>query len=134
MQTETITTDMEETEGLAPGARASDEFSLERTGDRPLIFTGARIGFGTTKSHQSLEWTDVTIYKTAGGSYVADVDRFAVPPAGEFCQAYTYATPEALVGALQDSEGKLDRAAVAACQEAARNDAQFLKGWVERVE
>jgi hypothetical protein len=110
-----------------------DDYSLERTGNRPLTFTGARIGFGTSKTHNSLEWMEVTIYKTLAGLFVADVDRFSVAEGTGICEAFTFTAPEELVTALQDSNGMLDRATLAACQEAANNDPAFKDGWVEKV-
>ena len=114
--------------------RSGENFSLDRTGDRPVIFSGARIGFGTSKTHESTEWTDVTIYKTVGGCYVTDIDNFSVVPGSELCLAFTFDSPEMLVASLRDPAGKLDRAALAACQDAARNDPDFTKWWGEKVE
>ena len=58
-----------------------EEFVLKRTGQRPLRFHGARIGFGTTKRHASPEWTNVAIYKTAAGRYIADIEHGRAYPA-----------------------------------------------------
>jgi hypothetical protein len=109
-----------------------DDYSLERTGNRPLTFTGARIGFGTSKTHNSLEWMEVTLYKTLAGLFVADVDRFSAEGTG-ICEAFTFTVPEELVTALQDANGMLDRATLAACLDAANNDHAFKDGWAEKV-
>jgi hypothetical protein len=112
---------------------SNDQFSLNRTGDCPLVFSGARIGFGTSKTHTAAAWVDVTIYKTVGGAYIADVARCSAANGEEFCQAMTFAQVHHLVDSLRDADGKLDRASQAACEAAATNDESFMQGWRVRV-
>lgn len=47
------------------------EYSVENRYDFSVIeFTGSLIGFGTTKSDQRYQWTEVIIYKTTSSKYV----------------------------------------------------------------
>src|SRR4051812_41685540 len=89
----------------------TEEYTLDRTGHRPLRFKGTRIGFGTTKHHTSTEWTNVTIYKTAAGSYVADVEHVSLAQSEtDVSEAFTCGSAGELIAALHGADGRLDRA------------------------
>jgi hypothetical protein len=112
----------------------TEEFTLDRTGQRPLRFKGTRIGFGTTKHHTSTEWINVTVYKTVGGSYIADVERVSLSQSeSDVSEAFTCASPGELIAALHGDDGRLDRAAQAACEDAVKNDTDFMDAWAEVV-
>lgn len=123
--------------GTVPGlstAISAEEFTLDRTGQRPLKFQGTRIGFGTTKHHDSTAWSEVTLYKTAGGRYIADV-VYATQAQSEpdVSEALSCASADELIAALAGEDGKLDRAAFAACEDAVKTDTSFKEAWVETI-
>jgi hypothetical protein len=95
-----------------------EEFVLKRTGQRPLRFQGTRIGFGTTKRHASPEWTNVAIYKTAAGRYIADIEHGrAYPAMSEISETLAAECVDELIAATRG----LDLAARGACTLALQN-------------
>lgn len=72
-----------------------ERITLERTGQRPLVFTGELIKTESTRRHNSSRWTDMSIYRTAGGKYVASMYH-ATCWQGEHdtCTAQVFATIE----------------------------------------
>ena len=113
--------------------------TITRTGEPPLRFTGIEIGSGDTKidgGNRANRWTEVTIYITKGGKYVAHVGyRTCWQGEHDTDNARSFATPIELVEWLRsDNDGRLGRASQEACEEAAKNDEAFGKSFVEEVE
>ena len=116
-----------------------EKHTITRDGDRPIVFTGELIGSGSTHSNQGsneFRYTDVYIYRTKGGKYVADVQHITRWQ-GErsTSKAAALNTPAEVVEWLKDdNDGALGRASQEACEEAAKNDEAFGKAFVEEVE
>ena len=112
---------------------------ITRTGEPPLRFTGTKIGSGDTQiegGNRANRWTEVNIYVTRGGKYIAHVG-YRTCWQGEHGSdnARSFATPTELIGWLRsDNEGRLGRASQEACEDAAKNDDAFGKAFVEEVE
>lgn len=112
---------------------------ITRTGEPPLRFAGVEIGSGDTKidgGSRANRWTEVTIYITKGGKYIAHVGyRTCWQGEHDTDNARSFTTPAELVEWLkEDNEGRLGRASQEACEEAAKNDSEFGKAFVEEVE
>ena len=113
--------------------------TLERTGLPPIRFTGIEVGSGSTRTvsgEGQNRWTTVCIYRSKGGKWLAHVRRMTCWE-GEQCSysATSAATPAELIAWLSnDNDGHLGRASQEACEEAAKNDAEFGKAFVEEVE
>jgi hypothetical protein len=73
-----------------------EQFTLPRTGDRPLAFVGERI---TTASSRAVEgpaehrWWVVSIYRTQGGAYVGAVNFETTYETREKPTAHAWAAP-----------------------------------------
>jgi len=53
------------------------EYTLTRTGDRPLSFTGELLAVADGRIHSGQEqnrWHEIRVYKTAGGKYVLEIE------------------------------------------------------------
>ena len=127
---------------ITRGYRAEVELptvTITRTGEPPLRFVGTEIGCGDTKIDQgnrANRWTEVTIYRTKGGKYIAHVG-YRTCWQGEHStdSAKSFTAPAELVEWLRsDNDGRLGRASQEACEEAAKNDTEFGKVFVEEVE
>ena len=115
------------------------DITITRTGEPPLRFAGFEIGSGDTKidgGNRANRWTEVTIYITKGGKYVAHVGhRTCWQGEHDTDNARSFATPVELVEWLKnDNDGRLGRASQEACEEAAKNDEAFGKAFVEEVD
>ena len=112
---------------------------ITRTGEPPLRFTGTKIGSGSTRTNRGEgqnRWTTVTIYRTKGGKLIAHIGyRTCWQGEHDTDNAKSFTTPAELVEWLKDdNDGRLGRASQEACEEAAKNDAEFGKAFVEEVE
>ena len=111
------------------------DYIIKRDGQPPLTFKGDEIGKGTTRDHNSTRWTNVTIYKTKGGKYVAYIER-ATQWQGECNHDEAVSRSEAIgiIQWLKQDGENLGRASQRAVENAAESDANFSAAWVERVE
>ena len=110
--------------------------TLERTGLPPIRFTGTKIGSGSTATHDSTRWTTVHIYRSKGGKWLAQVRHITQWEKEHDSYSATSAASAAdLVEWLKsDNDGRLGRASQGACDDAAKNDEEFAKAFVEEVE
>lgn len=81
------------------------EYTLTRTGERPLKFKGEVIAEAGGRWHTGQEqnrWHDIRIYRTAGGKHVLEVE-YCTCWQGEnnYHSAIVYDTVEAAVNALE---------------------------------
>ncbi len=81
------------------------KYTLQRTGDRPLSFTGeliAGVGGRVHSGQEQNRWHEIRIYSTAGGSYVLEV-TYQTTWRGEDGHDYAEAHPdiEALIADLR---------------------------------
>lgn len=116
-----------------------EKHTITRDGDKPIVFTGERIGEGSTHSNQGsneFRYTDVYIYRTKGGKYVVDVQHITRWQGEQSTStAAALDTPDDVIAWLkEDNDGNLGRASQEACEEAAKNDEAFGKAFVEEVE
>lgn len=83
----------------------SQEYSITRTGDRPLVFTGELIAVADGRFHAGQEqnrWHEIRIYRTSGGKYVLQVDYFTRWQGEDNVHyASTHDSAEALANALK---------------------------------
>lgn len=115
-----------------------DTFCIERSGDRPLRFTGEKLADQTSYVKGKPEWTEVRFYRTATGRYVTEtVGRSARPGRIDRCATTVSDDPEAMVASLRriNDEGTsyLTHIALAALDEAAAIDPAVEAALVERV-
>jgi hypothetical protein len=115
-----------------------EQIEIRRTGLPPIRFTGEQIGKGSTRSIRGEgqnRWTEVSIYHTQGGRYVAHVGRITCwQGETDHHAAVSKATPQEVVAWLKGEDDKLGRASQEAVEMAAKNDPAFAEAWVEAVE
>ena len=115
------------------------DYTIKRTGQAPLKFTGSVIGQGSTYHHtgpNQNRWTEVLISCTKRGKYVACVENHSQQE-GErtYTKAQTFGTAAEVIAYLRvEGGGDLGRASQKALKEAALNDDGSAEGWVERVD
>ena len=115
------------------------KFTIDRTGELPLRFTGFEIGSGSTRTSSgdsSNRWTSVRIWRTKGGKYVVRAGNYTCwQGEQDHIRGASFATPAEVIDWLRsDNDGRLGRASQEACEEAANNDAEFAKAFVEEVD
>jgi len=117
-----------------------DTFRLERTGDRPIIFTGTRLAHQSSQAPGKTEWTELTIYLTDTGRYVAETIGRSVRPGRIDRRAVSVTGPgdaEAVVANLRQTDaagvGYLTNIARAALAEAGEADTAISAALMERV-
>lgn len=111
--------------------------SISRTGMPPIRFTGEIIGEGTTRHHNSTRWTNVRIYATKGGKFVAEVQR-RTQWQGErdTTNGNSFSTAAECIEWLAGETGTngVGVASQEAIEAAAKVNDQFGAAWVENVE
>lgn len=115
-----------------------DTFCIERTGDRPLRFTGQKLADQSSRAKGKQEWTEVRFYRTDTGCYVAEtVGRSARPGRIDRRSATVSYDPEAMVASLRHTSPEgvtyLTNLVLAALDEAAATDPAIAAALVERV-
>lgn len=113
--------------------------TIKRDGLPPIAFTGEQIASAdnriTDNGNRANRWTEVAIYKTKGGNYVARVSRFTCwQGESDRHEAEAEETAEKILNWLRDDEGKLGAVSQEAVEKAAKVDPAFAQAWVERVE
>ena len=98
-------------------------YKINRTGDRPLSFSGEQIGCGTTKTISGPgqnRWTTVDLYLTVGQKYIAVVTNHTCwDGEHDYTAGWIADTADALLDYLKDEEtGKFGRASQEALEDA----------------
>ncbi len=116
----------------------NQDYTLIRDGKPPLKFTGAIIGTGSNRTAQGVRqnrWTEVNIYRTRGGRYVAAVN-YHTQGQGEpqYDKAESFGAADAMLEWLRDDNGgTLGGVAQEALASAAKNDSAIDAAYVEVV-
>ena len=83
----------------------SQEFTLTRTGDRPLVFAGEKIAEVDGRIHSGQEqnrWHEIRAYRTDGGKYVLEIEYCTCWQGEDGHSSVTvHDTPTALVNELK---------------------------------
>ena len=114
-------------------------YKIRRDGERALAFTGRIIGSADDKSHNSTRWEAVTIYRTASGRIVVEVeDRTQWQGESDHVRADSFSTATGAIGYLRHSyednyDTNLSPAAQEAIEDAAKNDAEFADAFTETI-
>ena len=114
-------------------------YKIRRDGERALAFSGRIIGQADDKNHNSTRWTTVTIYRTASGRIVVEVeDRTQWQGESDHVRADSFATATGAIGYLRHAEGDyydadLSPAAQEAIEDAGQNDAEFASAFTETI-
>ena len=114
-------------------------YKIRRDGERALAFTGRIIGSADDKDHNSTRWEAVTIYRTASGRIVVEVeDRTQWQGESDHVRADSFGTATGAIGYLRHADGDyydadLSSAAQEAIEDAAKNDAEFATAFTETI-
>ena len=115
-----------------------EKITIKRDGRKPITFTGEMIGKASSHSHQGDKqnrWTEVEIYLTRGGNYVALlVRRTCWQGESDRLDAEVCLTPADVIAFLSEGEPELGTVSQEAVEKAAKNDEAFAKAWIEEVE
>lgn len=116
-----------------------DKHTIKRDGHPPIVFRGELIAEANNRvgndGNRANRWTEVAIYKTKGGNYVARVSRFTCwQGETDHHTATAEETPAALVTWLMKDDGTLGSVSQEAVEKAAKADPGFAAAWVEEVE
>lgn len=112
------------------------EYKITRNGEPPLRFHGTLIGSGSSRSFNSTRWTNIRIYRTSGGKYVAHVEAVTCwQGERDFAKARSFATPGELIDYLKGDESeRLSHVAQEALEDAAATVTEFAETYVEIVD
>ena len=114
-------------------------FKIRRDGERALAFSGRIIGSADDKDHNSTRWTTVTIYRTASGRIVVEVeDRTQWQGESDHVRADSFSTATGAIGYLRHADednydADLSSAAQEAIEDAAKNDEEFASAFTETI-
>ena len=114
-------------------------YKIRRDGERALAFSGRIIGSADDKDHNSTRWTTVTIYRTASGRIVVEVeDRTQWQGESDHVRADSFKTVSEAINYLRNSgdydiEGYLSPEAQEAIEDAAKNDEEFATAFTETI-
>ena len=114
-------------------------YKIRRDGERALAFSGRIIGQADDKNHNSTRWEAVTIYRTASGRVVVEVeDRTQWQGESDHVRADSFATASGAISYLRNSgdydiEGYLSPAAQEAIEDAVKNDEEFASAFTETI-
>jgi EXLDI family protein len=114
-------------------------YKIRRDGERALAFSGRIIGQADDKDHNSTRWEAVTIYRTASGRIVVEVeDRTQWQGESDHVRADSFATASGAIGYLRHADGDyydadLSPAAQEAIEDAAKNDEEFATAFTENI-
>lgn len=114
---------------------------IRRTGFPPLQFKSVQSWEATSRNHKSTRWTDVRIYRTVGGRYVAEVRSLTLwEGEQDFSKAQSFASAQEVIEWLKDDDGRLGRVSQEAVDRASgmsgsgEADPGFVEVFVEVVE
>ena len=114
-------------------------YKIRRDGERALAFAGRIIGSADDKSHNSTRWEAVTIYRTASGRIVVEVeDRTQWQGESDHVRADSFATATGAISYLRHADednydANLSSAAQEAIEDAAKNDEEFASAFTENI-
>ena len=116
-------------------------YKIRRDGERALAFTGRIIGQADDKDHNSTRWTTVTIYRTASGMVVVEVeDRTQWQGESDHVRADSFLTAAGAISYLRFLNGEdynygpnLSPEAQEAIEDAAKNDEEFASAFTETI-
>ena len=115
-------------------------YTVKRDGLPPIVFTGEKIGHGTTKSVNGPgqnRWTEVDIYRTQGGKYITYVGRMTIwQGESDRRSATSKSAAEEIIQWLKDDaeSDTLGDASQEAVEDDVKTDPKFAEAWVEKVE
>ena len=114
-------------------------YKIRRDGERALAFTGRIIGQADNKDHNSTRWTTVTIYRTASGRIVVEVeDRTQWQGESDHVRADSFSTATGAISYLRHADednydADLSASAQEAIEDAAKNDEEFSSAFTETI-
>jgi len=115
-----------------------EKIIIKRDGLPPIAFNGEKIGSGDNRiisGNSANRWTEVAIYRTAGGRYVVSLARFTCwQGESDHHAATSKATSDEIIEWLKEGEDSLGSVSQEAVEEAAGNDTGFAQVWVETVD
>lgn len=118
--------------------KTMQDYQIKRTGLPPIKFSGEVIGSGSTEiehGNRSNRWTEVEIYKTKGGKFVATVGHLTIwQGESDHYKAQSFEKASDAIEWLKGEGGTLGKASQSAVEKAVQNDPSFAEAWVETVE
>lgn len=115
-----------------------NDITLKPSGKRLISFTGELLGEGSTwRAEGSSRWTDVEIYRTAKGHYVASVEhRTQWADEKDHCDVFHADDAEGIIRHLctEDGGNAAGPASEKAILEAADADDGIKAAWTEKIE
>ena len=114
------------------------QYTISRDGMPPIRFTGEQIAKGSDRVHNSTRWTNVELFLTKGGKYVASINR-RTQWQGErdSTVAMSFTSAADVIAWLSEQTGNsvdLSQAAQEAVEAAAKRSDTFAAAWVENVD
>lgn len=111
-----------------------DKHVIKRDGLPPIAFTGDLIG-STTRGRNDSRWTEVKIYRTQAGRFVAQISRLTCwQGENDHRAAASFATAAKLIEWLKEGSETLGAKSQEAVEDAAKTEPAFATAWVEEVE
>lgn len=114
------------------------DYTIKRTGLPPIKFNGELIGSGSTEiehGNRANRWTEVEIYKTKGGKFIASVGRLTIwQGESDHYKAASFEKATDVIEWLKGEGGTLGKASQTAVEKAVQADPSFADAWIEVVD
>ena len=116
-----------------------EKFNIKRDGLPPIAFTGELIASADNRvgndGNRANRWTEVSIYRTKGGKFIAALTRLTCwQGESDRRAAASFDTAPEIIDWLKEGESELGAVSQEAVETAAKVAPEFAAAWVEEVE
>ena len=116
-----------------------DKHIIKRDGLPPISFTGELLAAADNRvnrdGNRANRWTEIEIYRTKGGKYVASIERKTCWQGEEDnTTADSFVAAAEVIEFLKQDNGELGAVGQEAVEKAVKTDPAFASTWIEEVE
>ena len=116
-----------------------EKLIIKRDGLPPIAFTGEQIASADNRvgndGNRANRWTEVSIYRTKGGKFIAALTRLTCwQGESDRRAAASFATAAEVIEWLKEGESELGSVSQEAVEKATKAAPEFAAAWVEEVE
>lgn len=115
-----------------------EKLIIKRDGLPPIAFTGERIASASNEINsngRANRWTEVKIYRSKGGKFIATLSRLTCwQGESDRHAAASFDTAPEIIDWLKEGESELGAVSQEAVEKATKAAPEFAAAWVEEVE
>ena len=116
-----------------------EKIIIKRDGLPPIAFTGEQIASADNRvgndGNRANRWTEVSIYRTKGGKFIAALTRLTCwQGESDRRAAASFDTAPEIIDWLKEGEAELGAVSQKAVEKATKVEPAFASAWMEEVE